>query len=59
MLAKGFPMTADQQSDVDSFIAEGKGLLEQGKQEEASAAFGEALAVLQAAADADAFNKSE
>ena len=33
---KGFPITTEQMQSIDNFTAEGKGLLEHGKEKEAS-----------------------
>lgn len=59
LLAKNFPLTVDQRSDVDKLVAEGGESLQAGDLEKASAAFGEAIEVLEFAEDAAMFNKSE
>ena len=59
LVAKNFPMTEQQRTDVDKYLADGKGLLENGKEAEASIAVGEALKILKLAEDADLYNKSE
>lgn len=56
---KGFPMTDEQKSDVDAFVAQGKDLVQQGKVEAASEALGQAIDILNAALDADLFNKAD
>lgn len=56
---KDFPITAEQMQSIDNFTAEGKGLLEQGKDKEASEALAKALDILNLALDADIFNKAD
>ncbi len=57
--AKGFPITTEQIADIDKFIAEGKGLIEQGKEKEATESLAKAIDVLNLALDADIFNKAD
>lgn len=57
--AKNIPLTATQQAEVEASIAEGKRLLADGNQAESSEHLEKALKVLNRAADADRFNKSE
>ncbi len=52
-------MTEQQRTDLDKYLADGKGLLQDSKEAEASTAFGEALKILGLAEDADLYNKSE
>ncbi len=59
LVAKNFPMTEQQRTDLDKYLADGKSLLQDGKEAEASTAFGEALKILGLAEDADLYNKSE
>ena len=56
---KDFPITAEQMQSIDNFTAEGKGLLEQGKEKEASEALAKAIDILNLALDADIFNKAD
>ncbi len=56
---KGFPMTAEQTESVNTFVAEGKSLIEQGKDKEASEALAKAIDILNMALDADIFNKAD
>lgn len=56
---KDFPITAEQMQSIDNFTAEGKGLLEQGKDKEASEALAKAIDILNFALDADIFNKAD
>ncbi len=59
LVAKNFPMTEQQRTEVEKHLVSGKGLLQDGKDAEASSAFGEALKILKLAQDADLYNKSE
>ncbi len=59
LVAKNFPMTEQQRTDLDKHLADGKTLLQNGNQAAASTAFGEALKILKLAEDADLYNKSE
>jgi hypothetical protein len=56
---KGFPITSEQMQSIDNFISEGKGLLEKGKDKEASEALAKAIDILNMALDADIFNKAD
>ncbi len=56
---KDFPITAEQMQSIDNFTAEGKSLLEQGKDKEASEALAKAIDILNLALDADIFNKAD
>ncbi|UCD35569.1 MAG: hypothetical protein JSU90_01690 [Nitrospiraceae bacterium] len=58
-LSKKFPMTAEQAELVDTHVAEGKRLLEEGKTEESSQAFAQALEILERAEDVYIFNKAD
>ena len=46
LVAKNLPMTEQQRTDLDKYLADGKSLLQDSKQAQASAAFGEALKIL-------------
>lgn len=59
MLDKKFPMTAEQSEQLNTHIAEGKRLLTEGKVEESSQAFAQALEILQRAEDVYIFNKAD
>jgi len=59
LMGKGYPLTTEQKASVTSLIAEGKSLLEQGKQKESSEAFAKAIKVLELARDAYIFNKAD
>lgn len=59
LLSKDYPLTAEQTSRVTETVANGKRLLAEGKHEKASTEFAAAIEVLEKAADADRFNKSE
>ena len=59
LVAKNFPMTEQQRKDLDKYLVDGKSLLQDGKETEASTALGEALKILKLAEDADLYNKSE
>jgi hypothetical protein len=59
LVAKHFPMTEQQRTDLDKYLADGKDLLRDGKEAEASTALSEALKILKIAEDADLYNKSE
>ena len=56
---KGFPITAEQMVSIDTFVAEGKKLIEQGKEKEASETLAKAIDILNMALDADIFNKAD
>lgn len=58
-LAKGFPVTAENRAEVDEYVAEGRRLMGAGDQKRAAELLGKALDILEAAEDADRFNKSE
>lgn len=57
--AKGFPMTEAQKSEIAALVTEGSALLAAGQQEASSEKLARALEVLEQAADAERFNKSE
>lgn len=59
LMAKDFPLTAQQRSDVDRLVAEGNALISAGDLEQAGEVLGEALDILEFAEDAAMFNKSE
>ena len=59
LVAKNLPMTEQQRTDFGKYLADGKNLLQDGKEAEASTALGEALKILKIAEDADLYNKSE
>lgn len=59
LLAKNYSLTAKQLSQVTDSVANGKRLLAEGKRNEASTELAAAIEVLEKAADADRFNKSE
>ena len=56
---KGFPITAEQQADIDKYIVQGNGLIKEGKEKEASEALAKAIDILNMALDADIFNKAD
>ncbi len=57
--SKGFPITSEQQENIDKFIVQGKGLIAEGKEQEASEALAKAIDILNMALDADIFNKAD
>lgn len=59
LLKKGFPMTTEQTESVNTFVAEGKRLLTEGKTKESSEALAKAIDILNMALDADIFNKAD
>ena len=59
LMGKGFPITSEQQENIDKYIAEGKSLIKEGKEKEASAALSHAIDILNMALDADIFNKAD
>jgi ribosomal protein L6P/L9E len=59
LLADNHPLTTEQTSQITDAVANGKRLLAEGKNKEASTQFAAAIDVLEKAADADRFNKSE
>ena len=59
LLAKNYPLSARQVSMVTDSVANGKRLLAAGERQQASEEFAQAIEVLEKAADADRFNKSE
>ncbi len=59
LLAKNYPLTAEQVSKVTDSVANGKRLLASGERDKASDQLADAIKVLEKAADADRFNKSE
>ena len=59
LMGKGFPITSEQQENIDKYIAEGKSLIKEGKEKEASAALSNAINILNLALDADIFNKAD
>ena len=56
---KDFPITAEQMVSIDTFVADGKKLIEQGKEKEASESLAKAIDILNMALDADIFNKAD
>jgi hypothetical protein len=56
---KGFPITTEQMENINTFVADGKKLIEQGKEKEASEALAKAIDILNMALDADIFNKAD
>lgn len=59
LMNKEFTLTSEETVTVNSFVAEGKKYLEQGKQKEASETLAKAIKVLQMAEDAYIFNKAD
>ena len=57
--AKDFPLTNQEQAEIERLVAEGTALAKAGNAEQASAAFDQAMNLLKRAQDANAFNKSE
>jgi hypothetical protein len=56
---KGFPISSEQMENINRFVDEGKSLMEQGKDQDASKAFAKAIDILNMALDADIFNKAD
>ncbi|UCH80099.1 MAG: hypothetical protein JSW20_10150 [Nitrospiraceae bacterium] len=56
---KGFPITSEQQENIDRHVAEGKSLIQEGKEKEASEALAKAIDILNRALDADIYNKAD
>ncbi len=56
---KGFPITSEQMENIDKHIAEGKSLIKEGKEKQASEALAKAIKILNMALDADIFNKAD
>ena len=56
---KGFPITTEQMDSINTSVAEGKSLIEQGKEKEASEALAKAIDILNMAQDAYIFNKAD
>jgi len=56
---KGFPITTEQMENINTFVADGKKHIEQGKEKEASEALAKAIDILNMALDADIFNKAD
>ncbi len=56
---KEFPITAEQQENIDKYVAQGTGLIKEGKEKEASEALAKAIDILNIALDADIFNKAD
>lgn len=59
LLAKDFPITEQQMTDIEKYVAEGEESMKSGNNEKANAAFDEAIKILKLAEDAHLFNKSE
>lgn len=59
LMAKDFPLTAQQRADVEKLVAEGNELVGAGNMEQAGVAFDAAIKILKFAEDAAMFNKSE
>lgn len=59
LMAKDFPLTAQQHSNVERLVAEGDALISAGVLEKAGDILAEAVDVLEFAEDAVIFNKSE
>lgn len=57
--AKDLPLTDQQKKEIAEFTEQGKAWLSQGKAEGAVEALDKALAILEQAQDAAAFNKAE
>ncbi len=57
--AKNYPMAADETESMNSFIDEGKQLLEEGKVKESTESLKKGLALLKQAEDAYIFNKAD
>lgn len=56
---KDFPVTSEQMENIDKYIAQGKSLIKEGKEKEASDALAKAIKILNMALDADIFNKAD
>ncbi len=56
---KGFPITSEQMENIDKHIAEGKSLIKEGEEKQASEALAKAIKILNMALDADIFNKAD
>ncbi len=59
LLKKDFPVSAEQTENVNTLVAEGKRLMEEGKDKEASESLAKAIKILNLALDADIFNKAD
>lgn len=57
--SKGFPITSEQMENIDKHIAEGRSLIKEGKEKQASEALAKAIKILNIALDADIFNKAD
>lgn len=57
--SKGFPITQEQQQNIDKHIAQGKELMKEGKEKEASESLAKAIDILNIALDAYIFNKAD
>ena len=57
--SKGFPITSGQMENIDKHIAEGKKLIEEGKEKQASEALAKSIEILNMALDADIYNKAD
>ena len=57
--SKGFPITSEQMVKIDKHIAEGRSLIKEGKEKQASEALAKAIKILNIALDADIFNKAD
>jgi type IV pilus biogenesis protein CpaD/CtpE len=58
LMAKKYPLSAEQVSQIPDSVANGKRLLAEGKREQASTEVNQAIEVLAKAADADRLNNS-
>ena len=56
---KGFPISSGQQENIDKHLAQGKSLIKEGKEKQASEALAKAIDILNMALDADIFNKAD
>lgn len=59
LMAKDFPLTEQQRTDVERLVVEGNELISAGNLEQAGEVLAEAVDVLEFAEDAALFNKSE
>ena len=59
LISEGFPISVEQQEQIDTYTATGKSLLEEGKTTEAGEAFASAIKILKLAQDANIFNKAD
>lgn len=59
LMAKDFPLTEQQRSDVERLVSQGNALISTGELEQAAEVLAEAVDVLEFAEDAAMFNKSE